>query len=409
MVLWVKLRRLKIIPRGLGKTVWLLSFISLFTDLASEMLYPVLPVYLSGIGYSIVFIGVLEGLAEAMAGLSKSYFGTLRDRLGERKTFISAGYGLSAISKPLMIASTLPLWIFLTRLADRLGKGIRTGARDALLSDAATPATKGRVFGFHRSMDTAGAFAGPLIALLLLHFFPGNYALVFYAAAIPGIASLCITRFLREPVKEKTVQSAKKPDGFFTSLSYIGKSPFAYRKLTGVLLLFALFNSADMFLLLRIREAGVSDSGVIGCYIFYNAVYALAAFPFGKLADRSGMVRMLAAGLIFYALTYGGFALATASWVFPVLLFFYGLYAAATEGIAKALISNLVPKGETARAIGTFSALQSIALLIASSMAGICWHYAGPKLTFLLPATTALICSVLLAKMIGIRNPEGMP
>ena len=384
-----------------GRTVWLLALISMFTDLASEMLYPVLPVYLSGIGYSVVFIGVLEGIAEAMAGLSKSYFGARSDASGSRKPFVVTGYGLSAVSKPLMIVSALPFWIFATRLADRLGKGIRTGARDALLSDCATPSTKGRVFGFHRSMDTAGAFAGPLLALCLLHFFPGNYALVFYVALLPGLIALGISAWLKEPDKEEKERMPPKSPGFFSSLSYLKKDNPAYRKLVAVLIFFALFNSADLFLLLRIRESGVSDTGVIGCYVFYNAVYALAAYPFGKLADRIGMPLLLIGGLLCFALAYGGFALSASIWIFPASLFLYGLYAAATEGVSKALISNLVPPSETGRAIGTFSALQSLALLFASSMAGLCWYYAGPRFTFLLPALAALI-SVLL--ILGMRK-----
>ncbi len=344
-----------------------------------------------------------------MAGLSKSYFGTRSDALGKRKPFIVSGYGLSALSKPLMIMSAVPLWIFFTRLADRLGKGIRTGARDAMLSDCATPETKGRVFGLHRSMDTVGAFAGPLIALILLHFFPGNYPLVFYAAALPGLVSLGVAFYLKEPVKNDIGGTTKKSIGFFSSLRYMRDSPAAYRKLSMALLFFALFNSADMFLLLRIREAGVSDTGVIGCYIFYNAIYALAAYPFGKLADSKGMAFMLIGGLGCYAFTYLGFALSAGAWMFPVLFFFYGLYAAATEGIAKAWISNLVPRSETGSALGTFSALQSIALLLASSMAGLCWHFAGPRLTFLLPAAAACICAFWLLLLSKRRPTEQIP
>src|SRR6478672_11960905 len=168
--------------KAITKTVWVLSVVSLLTDTASEMLYPIMPLYLKTIGFSIVLIGVLEGVAEATAGLSKGYFGKLSDNTGKRVPFIQIGYALSAISKPIIGFFIYPLWIFFARTIDRLGKGIRTGARDAMLSDEATPATKGKVFGFHRSMDTLGAVAGPALALLYLSFYPGQYKTLFLVA-----------------------------------------------------------------------------------------------------------------------------------------------------------------------------------------------------------------------------------
>ncbi|MBS1975561.1 MAG: MFS transporter, partial [Bacteroidetes bacterium] len=168
--------------QNITRTIWLLSLVSLFTDMASEMLYPVMPVYLKSIGFSVLFIGVLEGLAEATAGLSKGYFGRLSDNSGKRVPFVQAGYGLSAIAKPMLALFVYPLWIFFSRTLDRLGKGIRTGARDAILSDEATSETKGKIFGFHRSLDTLGAVIGPLLAVLYLYFFPGHYKSLFLLA-----------------------------------------------------------------------------------------------------------------------------------------------------------------------------------------------------------------------------------
>jgi sugar phosphate permease len=172
------------------RTVWTLSLVSLFTDTASEMLYPIMPIYLKTIGFSIVLIGVLEGFAEATAGLSKGYFGKLSDNSGKRIPFVQIGYSLSAISKPMMAFFVFPLWVFFSRTIDRLGKGIRTGARDAILSDEATPATKGKVFGFHRSMDTFGAVLGPSLALLYLYYFPQDYKTLFFIAFIPGVLAV---------------------------------------------------------------------------------------------------------------------------------------------------------------------------------------------------------------------------
>ena len=184
--------------KKITRTVWILSWVSLLTDIASEMLYPVLPVYLQSIGFSIVLIGILEGLAEATAGLSKGYFGQLSDARGKRTPFVRWGYFLSALSKPMMAVFAWPWWVFSARTLDRLGKGIRTGARDALLSAEATPSTKGTIFGFHRAIDTVGAATGPLIALCFLYFYPDNYKILFYLAFIPGLLSILTTLLLKE-------------------------------------------------------------------------------------------------------------------------------------------------------------------------------------------------------------------
>ena len=182
----------------LTRTIWILSFVSLLTDIASEMLYPIMPIYLRSIGFSVLLIGILEGVAEATAGLSKGYFGKLSDHTGTRAPFVRLGYTLSAISKPMMAMMVYPLWIFFARTVDRLGKGIRTGARDAMLSDEATPATKGRVFGFHRSMDTLGAVTGPALALLYLYIYPGSYKTLFLIAFIPGLVAIALTLFFEK-------------------------------------------------------------------------------------------------------------------------------------------------------------------------------------------------------------------
>ena len=184
--------------KKISRNVWLISLVSLFTDLASEMLYPIIPIYLSGIGFTIVGIGILEGFAEAVAGLSKGYFGNWSDRVGRRLPFVKVGYTLSALSKPLLGLFTSVAWIFSTRSIDRIGKGVRTGARDALLSTEATPETKATVFGFHRSLDTLGAAIGPAIALLFLYYYPGDYKILFYVAFIPGLLAIATTFFLQE-------------------------------------------------------------------------------------------------------------------------------------------------------------------------------------------------------------------
>lgn len=228
----------------LTKTIVLLSFISLFNDIASEMLYPIMPLYLKSIGFSIVVIGILEGFAEAVAGFSKGYFGKLSDHKGRRVPFIQLGYALSAISKPMLAVFTFPVWVFFSRSLDKVGKGIRTGARDALLSDEATPETKGKVFGFHRSMDTMGAVLGPVVALIYLHFFPQDYKTLFLITFAPGVLTVIASFLLKDKPKQIT---EKKNISFFSFIHYWKESSPEYKKLIIGLLLFTLFNSSDVF------------------------------------------------------------------------------------------------------------------------------------------------------------------
>jgi MFS family permease len=365
----------------LTRTVLVVSFVSFFTDIASEMLYPVMPVYLQSIGFSVLLIGILEGMAEATAGLSKGYFGNYSDKLGSRVPFVRWGYTLSAISKPLMAVFIFPLWVFFARTLDRLGKGVRTGARDAMLSDETTKENKGKVFGFHRALDTAGAAVGPFAALIYLYYFPGQYKWLFIIAVVPGIIAIMLTFLLKD--KQKKVSERKSP-GFFSFLLYWKKSSRHFKLLVVGLLAFTLFNSSDAFLLLSIKSKGFSDTYMIGIYIFYNLVYALLSFPIGILADKFGLARTLIMGLFVFAVVYSlmGFALLT--WQFIVLFGLYALYAASTEGVSKALISNIAEKDKTATAIGFYTSFASIFTMLASSLAGFIWYIAGMKTMFII-------------------------
>lgn len=362
---------------------------SLLTDTASEMLYPIMPIYLKTIGFSIVLIGILEGVAEATAGLSKGYFGKLSDNSGKRVPFVQLGYAFSAISKPMMAIFIFPLWIFFARTIDRFGKGIRTGARDAILSDEATPETKGKIFGFHRSMDTFGAVLGPALALFYLYFYPEDYKTLFFIAFLPGLLAVLASFYLKD--KKAVQEKIKVSTPFFSFLKYWKVSPPAYRKLVVGLLLFTLFNSSDVFLILKAKQSGLDDTLVIGIYIFYNLVYALFAFPIGILADKIGLKTIFIIGLAIFSAVYFGMALNTNLYFFFGLFFLYGIYASATEGISKAWISNITDKKDTATAIGTFSGLQSICTMLASSLTGLVWFNFGATAAFLTTATVTLI------------------
>lgn len=397
--------------RIITRTVLILSIVSLLADIASEMLYPVMPVYLREIGFTVFWIGLLEGVVNFTAGISKGYFGKLSDEKGVRLPFVKLGYLLSAISKPLMATFTYPLWIFFVRTVDRLGKGVRTAARDALLSQEATKETKARVFGFHRGMDTVGAAIGPTLALLFLFFYPGEYKTLFYLAFIPGILSILLIFLLKE--KKQPVSTLGKGN-FFSFFKYWNIASPEFKKVTTGLLLFALFNSSDIFLLLitkeSIGESTISFMGntfnsgtiTIAAYIFYNLVYATASYPLGALADKFSLKKIILTGFFLFAVVYGGFAFNPSIAVIFFLFFIYGIYAAATEGVIKAWITNLAHNENTATAIGFYTSCESICTLFASIIAGALWTNFGSVSTFLTTSVIAIIvCVYFLLRLKG--------
>ncbi|MEK0421562.1 MAG: hypothetical protein RLZZ161_1413 [Bacteroidota bacterium] len=384
---------------SITRSIWVLSLVSLFTDMASDMLYPIMPAYLRSIGFSVAFIGLLEGIAEAAAGLSKGYFGYWSDMSGKRLPFVRLGYALSALSKPLMAAMAYPVWVFFVRTLDRLGKGMRTGARDARLADASTNGNRGKIFGFHRSMDTVGAALGPALALIWLYFRPGDYIPLFFIAFLPGMISVLLLFTLKE-------QNGLSPQGktvtFSDSIKWLKSASAAYRTLLFGLLLFAGINSSEIFLLLRAKDLGISDAGVVGLYIFYNLIFALLAYPFGRLSDKVGMKRIFMLGLALFALTYLGMALLSSTIAVILLFFVYGGFAAATDGLAKAWISKVCKPGEKAVGLGTYAGLQSLSLLLGSVWAGLLWDITGPMIVFMV--TAALTIPVGLYFMLRIKE-----
>jgi MFS family permease len=388
----------------INRTVLLLSLVSFFADIASEMLYPVVPIYLKEIGFSVLLIGVLEGLAEFTAGLSKGYFGKKSDERGLRIPFIKSGYLMSALSKPMMGVLAIPLWIFAARTLDRLGKGVRTAARDALLAQNATPQTKARVFGFHRSLDTAGAVLGPALALLFLYFIPGNYRMLFFLALVPGLLSVALVYFIREQREPPRPTGGK---GFFSYFGYWRQSTPEYKKLVAGLLLFALVNSSDVFLLLKTKEVTGSDTTTLMVYILYNVVFAAAAYPLGMVADRWGFRKVFISGLVLFAAVYAVLGMASAAPVIVASFVGYGIYAAATESIAKAWITNSTRDRQTATAIGFYTSCQSICSLLASIIAGLVWTTFNSTVLFLgtAIATSAIAVYFLLANNKSLAVP----
>jgi len=364
------------------------------------MLYPVLPVYLKSIGYSVIFIGILEGFSEAIAGWSKGFFGKLSDNSGKRIQFVRIGYALSALSKAFLATFLQPLWVLSLRAMDKLGKGIRTGARDALLVEESSLHNRATIFGFHRSMDTFGAVIGPTFALCYLYYYPGQYNNIFYWTLIPGLLAIGITFLLREKNSlKKTVNSGSNLIWYWTN------SSLAYKKFSIGFLFFTLINSSDVFLLLKIKESGTDDLFIILMYIFYNVVYAIFSFPIGILADKIGLKKILILGILFFSLAYFGFSICHTKSSFVFLFFIYGIYAAATEGISKAWISKLVDKEHIGNAMGTFSGMQSICALFASSLTGLIWYQFGASSALIVSAISALLVIAYFIRFLGDEMP----
>lgn len=375
------------------RTIWVLGFVSLFSDIASEMLYPVMPFYLQAIGFSALWIGILEGIAEAVVGLSKGYFGKWSDERGKRLPFISIGYLLSGVSKSMMALFSYPLWILFARISDRFGKGVRTGARDAMLSDECSVENKGKVFGFHRAMDTLGAALGPVAALVYLSYHPENYKPLFLLAFFPSMLGVFLTFIIKEKSKKELVVSSQKPFGrnFLSYLLYWKQAPTQYRRIVIGFILLAIVNSSDIFLLLMAKHVGISDQNIILVYIFYNLIYALFALPFGHLADKVGMKKTILFGVSLFCIVYSGTASVNNVFILFGLFLVYGLYMAATEGVSKAWISKIALQKDTATAIGFFSGMSSIAALVSGLTAGLIWELAGPQYTFLVSGAGAFI------------------
>jgi MFS family permease len=378
--------------KGIPRQVILLGLISLFTDMASEMLYPVTPIFLSGVlGASMAMIGLIEGLSELTAGFLKGYFGFLSDKLGKRSVFVVTGYSLSALSKPLPGLLPNIITVLFSRVSDRIGKGIRTAPRDALLASYSGQNNTGAIFGFHRGMDTLGAVFGPLIALLLLSIYSNNFRLVFLIAFIPSLAAITVSFLIKDRKIESDLKSKKLfPVGFWKD------APKDFKMLTILFTLFSFINSSDVFLILRSKDISHSTSLAILVYVFYNLVYAASSYPAGLLADKFGKKGIFITGLLIFSAVYFGFGLTSGISVVWGLFFMYGLYAAFSEGVLKAWVSDLVPDNKRASAIGLITMLSSFAIMLGSLLTGILWDNFGAQVPFLLSGAVSLIVAVFL-------------
>ncbi|MGE5591037.1 MAG: MFS transporter [Bacillota bacterium] len=389
--------------------MWIVGLVSLFTDISSEMLVPVLPIFLSAVlGTPAAAIGLIEGTAEAMASVMKAVSGYMSDRTGRRKPFMLLGYGLSNVVKPLMGFAGSWGQVLALRVSDRFGKGLRGAPRDALIAESSAPEVRGKAFGIHRGLDTLGAAIGPLTAWLILWAWPEQYRRVFWWAVLPGAISVVLLVFMLRDTRPERPASGPVLRNWSVS---IGALPPRLRRFILIGTLFALGNSSDAFLILKAQKMGLATALVPVAYFTFNASYTLLSYPLGALSDRLGRKPLLIGGFLVFAVIYAGFALANVAWMAWPLFIGYGLYYAATEGIQKAYITDHALAASRGTAIGVFNALTGLAALPASLLAGFLWDQLSPAAPFWVGAATAALSAVLLLawEQGGAAAVEGAP
>ena len=367
---------LKRIPRG----VWMLGFVSLFMDISSEMIHAVLPLFVVGtLGASAALLGLLEGVAEATAQISKLFSGVLSDRWQNRKHLALLGYGMATVVKPLFPLATSLSAVFVARFADRIGKGIRGAPRDAMVADMTAPELRGAAFGLRQSLDTIGAFAGPLIAIGLMAVLLMDIRTVMWVACVPGLIALSILAWgVSEPAP---VAAPERKAGFnLRTASALGKD-FWQVALLGAAMMMARFSEA--FLILKASDAGLATAYVPVVMVVMSAVYSLSSFPAGVLSDRIGRRGLLAAGLL--VLIAADFVLALSQSI-PAMLFgvaLWGLHMGLTQGGLSSMVADTAPPHLRGTAFGVFNLASGLALLVSSLLAGVLWDAYGPAATFL--------------------------
>ncbi|MFZ5633237.1 MAG: MFS transporter [Bacillota bacterium] len=373
----------------------LLGLVSLLTDISSEMVYPLIPLYLvNRLGATPAVVGVIEGIAESLASLLKVFSGYYSDRFQSRKPLAIFGYGFSGLSKILYIFAASWSWVLWGRIGDRFGKGVRTAPRDALIAESADKDKMGWAFGLHRALDSLGAVIGVALAFYFITAYKGDYRAVFIWSLVPALLGVaCLF-----PVREKIARAGGQAKRL--SLSWSDLNP-RLKKFLLVVFLFALGNSSNQFLLLRAQNMGFGTSTVILLYLVFNVVYTLAAFPAGALSDRIGRRTLLVLGYTFYGVVYFGFAMVTDSVYLWLLFGLYGLYSAATEGVEKALVAEIAPAGQKATLIGLHATLVGIGLLPASMIGGLLWNYYGAGATFYFGGTLGLLAALGLAVVLS--------
>ena len=388
--------------RNIPPGVWVLGFVSMLMDISSEMIHALLPVYLVMVlGASMVTVGVIEGIAEATASITKIFSGALSDWLGKRKWLAAVGYGLAAFTKPVFPLAPTVAWLVAARFVDRIGKGIRGAPRDALVADLSPPHLRGASFGLRQSLDTVGAFVGPLLAIGLMWWTADNFTAVFWFAVIPAFLALALIIFgVREPDRPREQRAVRNP----VSLTEIRNLGPAYWWVVAVASVFTLARCSEAFLVLRAQNVGLPMMLVPAVLVVMNIVYSIAAYPAGVMSDRMNRTTVLAVGVLLLIVadvvlaflpSVGGVALGVVLW---------GLHMGLTQGLFAALVADTSPAELRGTAYGFFNLLGGLAMLAASIIAGALWDITGPQGTFLAGAGFALIA---LAGLLTVQDRIG--
>ena len=370
---------------NLPRPVWLLGWVSFFTDTATEMVYPLLPLFLTRtLGAGAMSLGIIEGVAEAANSVLKILSGRLTDKWGTPKPIVLVGYVLSSAMRPLIGLASSWTHVLTLRFADRLGKGIRGAPRDAMLATFASPEQRGRIYGFHRAMDHAGAVLGPLLATAFLFFFPDNYRTLFTLTIIPGIIVVVLVLRLPNVRTSPAPTSAKAP---------AGKPGADLLKALSIILLFSLGNASDAFLLLRLTDLGIAAVWVPLLWSALHVVKVGSSVIGGELSDRFGRRTMIGLGWIVYALVYAGFGFFDTPALVIAVFLSYGLYFGFTEGVEKAWVADLADESQRGTAFGYYNAVLGVGSLIASLLFGFIWTRVSPHAAFLTGSALALIAT----------------
>lgn len=378
---------------GISRTVLVLGIVSLLTDISSEGIYPLIPLFLTNVLHAeVIAVGLIEGVAESTASVLRIFSGRLSDVLANRKWISAAGYALSTVSKPLFALTTSWQQVFGVRFADRVGKGVRAAPRDALIADVTPVETRGISFGFHRAMDTVGAVAGPLLAFWLLKSLGAGYRTIFLLSAVPAVLGvLILIAFVREPSRAQVTR------GEVPSLR-LGAFGRYFKFFLLVVVVFSLGNSSDVFLILRAQNVGIDVGSILLIYVLFKSVEAALSTFAGAASDRLGRRNVIFAGYLIFAAVYAGFGFApggsTGIWV---LFGFYGLHRAMTTGVQRAFAADLISVEMRGTGLGAYHTLAGLALLPASVVAGYLWDAVSPSAPFYFGAAMALIAAVLLA------------
>jgi len=373
------------IPAG----VWVLGFVSMLMDISSEMIHALLPIYLvTALGASMVTVGIIEGIAEATASITKIFSGALSDRLGNRKWLAAAGYGLAAFTRPVFPLASTVGWLVAARFVDRIGKGIRGAPRDALVADLSPPDLRGASFGLRQSLDTIGAFSGPLLAIALMWWTADNFTAVFWFAALPAFLAVALLVFaVREPARPASLRAVRNP----VSLAEIGHLGPAFWWVVAVASVFTLARFSEAFLVLRAQNIGLPIMLAPAVLVAMNVVYTLAAYPAGVISDRIGRTKVLAAGMALLIAACLALALLPSIGGLTLGVVLWGLHMGLTQGLLAAMVADTAPAELRGTAFGFFNLVAGVAMLAASIIAGILWDVAGPQTTFLAGAGFALL------------------